>query len=51
VPHFPASAGCASAPGLRQQLVELLQEGTVDDVYRIELAMFPVTSIKREKEK
>ncbi len=38
------------AARFRQQLVELLQEGTVDDVYQIELAMFPVTSIKREKE-
>jgi hypothetical protein len=36
------------AARFRQQLVELLQEGTVDDVYQIELAMFPVTSIKRD---
>jgi transcriptional regulator with XRE-family HTH domain len=34
---------------LRQQLVELLQEGPADDVYQIECALFPVTTIKRER--
>ena len=33
----------------RQQLAELLQEGPVDDVYQIECAVFPVTTIKRER--
>jgi transcriptional regulator with XRE-family HTH domain len=32
----------------RQQLVELLREGPADDVYQIECAIFPVTTIKRE---
>jgi transcriptional regulator with XRE-family HTH domain len=31
----------------RQQLAELLQEGAADDVYQIEIAMFPVTTLKR----
>ncbi|HEX7779191.1 MAG TPA: TIGR02147 family protein [Vicinamibacterales bacterium] len=33
----------------KQQLVELLQEGPCDDVYQIECAIFPVTTIKRER--
>ena len=34
----------------RQQLVELLQDGAPDDVYQIEIALFPITTITREKE-
>ncbi len=34
----------------RQQLVELLQDGAPDDVYQVEIALFPVTTITREKE-
>jgi transcriptional regulator with XRE-family HTH domain len=37
------------AARFRQQLVELLQDGTADDVYQIEIAMFPVTALKRER--
>lgn len=37
------------AARFRQQLVELLQEGTADDVYQIEVALFPVTALKRER--
>jgi transcriptional regulator with XRE-family HTH domain len=33
----------------RQQLAELLQEGPADDVYRIDCAVFPVTTLKRER--
>jgi uncharacterized protein (TIGR02147 family) len=31
----------------RQQLVELLQEGAADDVYQIEIALFPITTLQR----
>ena len=34
---------------VRQQLVELLQDGAADDVYQIEIALFPVTTIKHER--
>ena len=37
------------AARFRQQLVELLQDGPADDVYQIEVALFPVTSLKRER--
>jgi hypothetical protein len=33
----------------RQQLVEVLQDGPADDVYQIDWAVFPVTTIKRER--
>ncbi len=33
----------------RQQLVELLREGATDDVYQLEIALFPVTTIKHER--
>jgi uncharacterized protein (TIGR02147 family) len=33
----------------RQQLVDLLTEGEPDDVYQIEIALFPVTTLKRER--
>lgn len=36
------------AARFRQQLVELLQEGVADDVYQIDVALFPVTTLKRE---
>jgi transcriptional regulator with XRE-family HTH domain len=35
---------------LRQQLVELLQDGGADDVYQLEIALFPITTLRREKE-
>jgi uncharacterized protein (TIGR02147 family) len=34
----------------RQQLVQLLRDGPADDVYQIEVAVFPVTTLKRGKE-
>jgi transcriptional regulator with XRE-family HTH domain len=34
----------------RQQLIDLLQDGAADDVYQIEVALFPITTITREKE-
>jgi transcriptional regulator with XRE-family HTH domain len=34
----------------RQQLVDLLQDGVSDDVYQLEIALFPITTIRREKE-
>ena len=37
------------AARFRQQLVDLLQEDPADDVYQIELALFPVTTLKRER--
>jgi transcriptional regulator with XRE-family HTH domain len=37
------------AARFRQQLVELLQDGETDDVYQIEVAMFPITALKRER--
>jgi transcriptional regulator with XRE-family HTH domain len=33
----------------REQLVELLQEGAADDVYQIEIAIFPVTTMWRDR--
>ena len=33
----------------RQQLLELLTEGDADDVYQIEIALFPVTTLKHER--
>jgi transcriptional regulator with XRE-family HTH domain len=35
--------------GFRQQLVDLLTEGEPDDVYQFEIALFPVTTLKRER--
>jgi uncharacterized protein (TIGR02147 family) len=35
------------AARFRQQLVELLQEGPADDVYQVELSLFPLTTLKR----
>jgi hypothetical protein len=32
----------------RQQLIDLLRDGPSDDVYQIEIAIFPVTTKKRE---
>ena len=32
----------------RQQLIDLLRDGPADDVYQIEVAIFPVTTKKRE---
>jgi transcriptional regulator with XRE-family HTH domain len=32
----------------RQQLIDLLRDGPADDVYQIEIAIFPVTTKKRE---
>jgi uncharacterized protein (TIGR02147 family) len=32
----------------RQQLIDLLRDGPADDVYQIEIAIFPVTTNKRE---
>jgi transcriptional regulator with XRE-family HTH domain len=37
------------AARFRQQLVELLQDEAADDVYQIEIALFPVTTLKRER--
>lgn len=34
----------------RQQLLELLTEGAADDVYQIEIAVFPVTTLKHERD-
>jgi len=34
---------------MRQQLVDLLQDGAADDVYQIEIALFPVTTLKHER--
>ena len=33
----------------RQQLVELLREGAADDVYQLDIALFPVTTIKHAR--
>ena len=33
----------------RRQLLELLQDGTADDVYQLDLALFPVTTAKRRQ--
>ena len=33
----------------RQQLLDLLTEGDADDVYQIEIALFPVTTLKQER--
>ena len=33
----------------RQQLVELLGDGDTDDVYQIDIALFPVTTLKNER--
>jgi uncharacterized protein (TIGR02147 family) len=33
----------------RQQLLDVLTEGERDDVYQIEIALFPVTTLKRER--
>ena len=33
----------------RQQLLDVLTEGARDDVYQIEIALFPVTTLKRER--
>lgn len=33
----------------RQQLVDVLTEGDADDVYQIEIALFPVTTLKHER--
>ena len=37
------------AARFRQQLVDLLQDDPADDVYQIEIAMFPVTALNRER--
>ncbi|MGH9312216.1 MAG: TIGR02147 family protein, partial [Vicinamibacterales bacterium] len=37
------------AARFRQQLVELLQDGPADDVYQVEVALFPVTTFKKER--
>ena len=34
----------------RQQLLDLLQDGAADDVYQIEISLFPITTLAREKE-
>jgi transcriptional regulator with XRE-family HTH domain len=34
----------------RQQLLDLLQDGAADDVYQLEIALFPITTFTREKE-
>jgi transcriptional regulator with XRE-family HTH domain len=38
------------AARFRQQLLQLLQDGDSDDVYQIEVAIFPITSIKRQQQ-
>jgi hypothetical protein len=31
----------------RQQLVDLLQDGAADDVYQLEISLFPITTLNR----
>jgi transcriptional regulator with XRE-family HTH domain len=38
------------AARFRQQLLQLLQEGASDDVYQIEVAIFPVTRMKKHQQ-